>query len=1199
MTSDNTTPPRAEGDDDVQRRTVEALGNALILSAGEEVAVSGNDEPYHGLYDMLRSMCDNIPDLIWAKDLQKRYLYANPAMCSKLLIADHPAEVVGKTDLFFAQRQRALHPERADWHTFGEICSDTDDTVIASRAPGRFDEYGNIRGEPLFLDVYKAPFLNAAGELIGTVGCGRDVTREKQTEEAHRQSLQALHELAEQYRSIIAASYDGFFLLDDHGTILDVNDAYCRMSGYSRDEILQMKIRDFEGVESAGGIEQHLLAIIQQGSDRFETLHRTKNGDFLEIEVSAIFSAVTGRLVAFIRNITPRRRIQRALAESENRYKKLLYSVTDYIYSVTIENGRSVKTEHGPGCAAITGYEQEDFLRDPDLWISMVHEDDRSKVAAQIEAILSGADAAPVEHRIIRKNGSVRWVSNVPVLWRDNEGHLVSYDGLISDITDRKQAELALRVSEERARHIIDMTPEGIVIHRDARILYVNPEAARHAGKAPEQLVGQSLQEFVPPEYQSVMMNRLASLKKYGDVTPLSHYRMIMCDGSSLDGEITSTLIDFDGSPAVLSMMRDISERIRAENSVRESERKLSALLENSPDVVVRYNLDLRCIYMSPAIVHYTGRLPEWFIDRRCSDAGLSVGLCSLLEDSLRRVVRTGVPDEFEYDVVALGARKIVFNCRHIPEFDGQGQVQSVLSISRDITEHRRLERDYRMLFQSMVEGFALHEIILDNGVPVDYRFLAVNPSFERLTGMHAVDIVGRTVRDVLPGTEPHWIGRYGRVALTGESDSFEAFSEALGKWFDVNVYRPASGQFACTFVDVTHRKQAELEQKRLEEQLRQSQKMEAIGILAGGVAHDFNNIIQAIVGNAYLLKRRNQEDAESQMFVDEVIQLSNRAADLTRGLLAFSRKQLLSPQLLDLNEVVRGAIRMFSRIIGEDIEVSAVFADRALMVEIDPGQIQQVVLNLATNARDAMVQGGRLTIETTVQTRSVSDGAGTEQLFACVSMTDTGNGIPEDDLTHIFEPFYTTKEVGKGTGLGLSVVYGIVKQHGGHVEVLSEIGKGTVVHILLPISSQHVEVLPPSPASVVEGGAETLLLVEDDDGVRRATRRLLESAGYTVLEASEGMTGLELFRLHLREIRLVLLDVVMPGMSGRDVYDQLVLVDPGVRVIFMSGYPEDVLTRMNLGLIEYVNKPIMPEELLAKVRCVIEGTPGRKAARG
>ncbi len=385
-------------------------------------------------------------------------------------------------------------------------------------------------------------------------------------------------------------------------------------------------------------------------------------------------------------------------------------------------------------------------------------------------------------------------------------------------------------------------------------------------------------------------------------------------------------------------------------------------------------------------------------------------------------------------------------------------------------------------------------------------------------------------------------------------------------------------------------------EQRRLEEQLRQSQKMEAIGQLAGGVAHDFNNILTAIMGYGELLLEDLGPDDRRRGDVLEIRKAAERAAALTRQLLAFSRKQVLEPRVLDLNEVVTNLDKMLRRLIGEDVELRTVLGSDLGAVRADAGQLEQVIVNLAVNARDAMPRGGKLTIETAdveLDGEYAARHVGvTPGRYVMIAVSDTGIGMDEGTKARIFEPFFSTKGPVKGTGLGLSTVYGIVKQSGGNIWVYSELGRGTTFKIYLPRVDEPAEALRPSaePAAGLRG-SETILLVEDDEPLRVLARRTLTSRGYTVLEADRGATALRVAREHREPIHLMLTDVVMPEMAGHEVARQLRNSHPETLVLYMSGYTDETI--VHHGVLEpgiaYLQKPFTPEALARKVREMLD----------
>ena len=391
-------------------------------------------------------------------------------------------------------------------------------------------------------------------------------------------------------------------------------------------------------------------------------------------------------------------------------------------------------------------------------------------------------------------------------------------------------------------------------------------------------------------------------------------------------------------------------------------------------------------------------------------------------------------------------------------------------------------------------------------------------------------------------------------------------------------------------------RKLADEDRTRLEEQLRQAQKMEAIGRLAGGIAHDFNNLLMAIYGYSEIVLNSLGANAPARKSVEQIMKAGERAATLTRQLLAFSRRQVLELRVLDLNAVVTNFEAMLKPLIGEDIHLVTVLQPRLGLVKADPGQIEQVILNLTVNARDAMPEGGKLTIETAnveldeaYASRHVSVQPGP---YVMLALSDTGCGMDAETQARIFEPFFTTKEPGKGTGLGMSTVYGIVKQSGGNIWIYSEPGKGTTIKTYLPRVEGVAEGSEPAhPRSSVLRGSETILLVEDEEMVRSLTREILESHGYAVCEARDSTEALSICHTHSGSIHLLVTDVVMPGLSGRELAARLGTIHPETKVLYMSGYTDDAVVRhgvLNSGL-AFLQKPFSANVFLRKVREVLD----------
>jgi|WetSurMetagenome_2_1015567.scaffolds.fasta_scaffold00162_2 signal transduction histidine kinase/DNA-binding response OmpR family regulator len=390
------------------------------------------------------------------------------------------------------------------------------------------------------------------------------------------------------------------------------------------------------------------------------------------------------------------------------------------------------------------------------------------------------------------------------------------------------------------------------------------------------------------------------------------------------------------------------------------------------------------------------------------------------------------------------------------------------------------------------------------------------------------------------------------------------------------------------TFRDIT-------EKKKLEAQLLQAQKMEAVGTLAGGVAHDFNNILNVIMGYGGILLDKMEPGSPSREHMHEILAAAERATNLTRQLLVFSRKQAVVVKAVDVNEIITGIQKMLCRVIGENIELSVNLADCRLVVLADTGQIEQVLINLAANARDAMPDGGHLTISTETEEIDYayvsSYGYGKPGTYVIINVADTGTGMDAETQTKIFEPFFTTKEIGKGTGLGLAISYGIVKQHKGRLACYSELGKGTVFRIYLPIiEDMAASGIREEPVEALLGGSETILLAEDDFSLRELGRKVLELLGYNVITAADGEEAVEIFVENRDQIKLALLDMIMPKKSGMEVYEEIKKDSPGIKVLFMSGYTKDIISRMKPEEeLDILRKPFIPDVLLRKVREVLD----------
>ncbi len=533
------------------------------------------------------------------------------------------------------------------------------------------------------------------------------------------------------------------------------------------------------------------------------------------------------------------------------------------------------------------------------------------------------------------------------------------------------------------------------------------------------------------------------------------------------------------------------------------------------------------------------------------------------------------------------------------------------------LLSHRSLSiaallRDSEERFRAMFDSAAIGTGVLD----LDGRVVTSNRALEQMLGYTKDELANLTAAELThPDDRDRELEFFGELA-EGKREEYRLEKRCLAKggevvWGHHTVSLVRDGftrpKFAIAMLeDITPRKEAEEERLRLESQLRQAQKMEAVGQLAGGVAHDFNNLLTAIRGySEFALNRLGEGDTSIRKDIEEIAKSADRASSLTSQLLAFSRKQLLQPRVLHLNEVVSEVEKMLRRLIGEDIEVVTAFGRSLGRVKADPGQIEQVLVNLVVNARDAMPDGGRLTIETRNVDIDDEYASAHEGLYpghyVMLAVHDTGHGMDAETKSRLFEPFFTTKEQGKGTGLGLATVYGIVKQSGGYVGVESEPGKGAAFKVFLHRLEAGLAEAEPVVHIVEERprGSETVLLVEDEEVVRNLVREILEGNGYTVIEARNGAEALELGRSFAGPIHLLVTDVVMPKMSGRELAERLVTIHRETRVLYMSGYTDGAISQHGVldPHTELLQKPFTFDALAQKVRKVLDAPPATVAA--
>lgn len=755
--------------------------------------------------------------------------------------------------------------------------------------------------------------------------------------------------------------------------------------------------------------------------------------------------------------------------------------------------------------------------------------------------------------------------------------------------------------AEENYRSIFENAVEGIFqSNSDRGFLTVNPSLARILGyDSPEEVIeafsdlGRQL--YVDPE----LADEVSRTLEEAGVVQGFEFEAYRKDREKIWLSLNIRLVRDKSSAAIYreGTIEEITERKRAEAELHFQKSLLESQTEASVDGILAVSNDGKILSFNKRFVELW-KIPVTVLEARSDQTALESVLASLInpKEFMDRVEYLYEhPDEESDDAIQLTDGR-TFERHSAPIKSTEDKYYGRVWFFHDITERQRAEaalRDSEERYRDLVEN--AHDIIYSQDLQGNYT--SMNKAGMQITGYtHEEALALNTQQTVAPEYLPK-AQEMLTAKLNGEhvtayeveiiaKDGHRITVEANTKL----VYHdgvPVGVQGIAR--DVTERKQ-------LEEQLRQSQKMEAIGQLAGGVAHDFNNLLTAINGYSSLALQRLEDGHSIRPYLEEVKKAGDRAANLTRQLLAFGRKQILQPLAINLNDVVTDMNKMLQRLIGEDIRLTAKLDPALKRIKADPGQVEQVLVNLVVNARDAMPRGGKLTIETaTVELDS--DYAGKHIGFVpgkyvMLAVSDTGTGMSDDTRARIFDPFFTTKEKGKGTGLGLSTVYGIIKQSGGNIWVYSELGHGTTFKVYLP---QLATPTLKTESAVVElapsGGSETILIVEDEDVVRGLAQKILEQSGYRVMAASRGAEAIRLCQERTESIDLLLTDVVMPETSGKEVADRVSELLPGLRVLFMSGYTDEAIVHHGVldSSVEFIQKPFTPAALVKRVREVLD----------
>jgi PAS domain S-box-containing protein len=879
---------------------------------------------------------------------------------------------------------------------------------------------------------------------------------------------------------------------------------------------------------------------------------------------------------------------EKALAKREHYLRTILLTTADGFWIV---DRQGFLTDVNVAYCALSGY-----TRDELVGMSVGEIDAREsawEITARIARVIAdGPEIFQTVHR--RKDGSEFPVEISLTYLGEDEGKFVCF---LRDLTVRQQQDNRVAL----LGRMLDAAPAAVMVHApDGRMLFANEATlAMHGYPEKEEFLKVNLRDLDVPESAALLDQRFQQIAEHGEARfEVGHFRR---NGSSFPMEIHVKAIEWEGQPAFLSVGVDITERKSAEEAIAHSSALLRYIVEHANSAVAVHDRELRYVYVSQRYLERYRVKEQEVIGRHHYEVfpDLPEKWREVHGKALMGEITSSERDPYPREDGTVDWTR--WECR--PWYQVDGSIGGLIVYTEVITERILAEEALRKSEEYLRAVISSSPLAIIS-YTIDGLVLSWNEAAEQIFGWSEAEVLGRFVPSVPENEHAEFAHLRQIVAAGGSYPQVEVVRQKrdgtpLPIRLSIAPIRDRDGQVTAIMSiieDITQRRQAEAERDLLQAQLIQAQKMESVGRLAGGVAHDYNNMLSVILGYTEMALEKVSREESLHDNLEEVLKAANRSIDLTRQLLAFSRQQTIAPRVLDLNDTVSGMLKMIKRLIGEDIELLWHPGAEVWPVYMDPTQLDQILVNLCVNARDAISDVGKISIETGTRVFDEAYCAAHYGFvpgdFVLLAVSDDGCGMDSLTRNKIFEPFFTTKEQGKGTGLGLSTVYGIVKQNNGFLNVYSEPGDGTTFSLYLPRSRAVEDNRPtPAPESLEIRGNETLLLVEDEQAILKMTTLMLEYLGYAVLVARTPDEAIKLAADYTGRIDLLITDVVMPGMNGRELAGRLDQRFPGLKTLFMSGYTANVIADRGVLKegVNFIQKPFSQKSLSKKIREILD----------